>query len=435
MGAGHGQMVPAVLGPMVSGMGPAPALYRLAPDVVNSLAAMAGPPGRMPLVYTGDTSSSLSALRDDLLRTYTGLCSALGEAPRSDLMAGNLPAAAALGLPMPPTGALTGGFGFGLGRMLPPLPGGQLALPAPPLPSQLLTSSAAAPISRLDDLALGSATGLGGGATGMMGLGGGLGIEGVGSGADAPSRMLSAGPGLGGGGGGGGYLGGLRSLSAGTANPYALETMPGLAHRGGAGRSFGSGLPPIPGVGGGAAATQAWPMGRPGGAAYGGAAYGGAYGGAGPQAAYGRTGALGAGGLDGPRVGMVTGLTRPQDPNGDMLGEESALVYPPAGRDFSGAPSAAARGAMWAPGGYGARGQAIDPMDDLKFRAGPKKSVLIEDVTPGGGRIGALPGEGGNLESYLQDFARDRSKPNPLATRGLPPVGGGAAPDRYRMPF
>lgn len=70
-----------------------------------------------------------------------------------------------------------------------------------------------------------------------------------------------------------------------------------------------------------------------------------------------------------------------QDPGSDFLGEESALVYPPAGRSFGGGPSAAARTALGAGFGGGGGGGLIDPMDDFRFRGGgARKAITVEQL-------------------------------------------------------
>ncbi len=79
--------------------------------------------------------------------------------------------------------------------------------------------------------------------------------------------------------------------------------------------------------------------------------------------------------------------THAQDPESSFLGEESALVFPPAGRTFGGAPSAGARAGM----GVGAGGHlpphlAIDPMDDLRYPRGAaarSKHIQIESLGKG----------------------------------------------------
>jgi hypothetical protein len=188
--------------------------------------------------------------------SYRALCAALGEPERADIVGGYLPAAAALGLPLP--APPVGGVGGGLQR-LPALPGA--------------SSSITAPLALMGSP--GDAAGSGAGAIDDRG------IESVGSGADAPVRMLGA----------------HRSLSAGPGNPYAMQHVPSLAHLGGAARAgaLGSGLG-LPPIGGGLQQQQQlWPLGRPQWPHLGGGG-----------------GALQGSALDGPRVSVMSGFSRPQ---------------------------------------------------------------------------------------------------------------------------
>eukprot|EP00198_Chlamydomonas_reinhardtii_P005394 XP_001694730.1 predicted protein [Chlamydomonas reinhardtii] len=121
------------------------------------------------------------------------------------------------------------------------------------------------------------------------------------------------------------------------------------------------------------------------------------------------------------------------DPGSDFLGEESALVYPPAGRSFGGGPSAAARTALGAGFGGGGGGGLIDPMDDFRFRGGgARKAITVEqldnldNLVPGRSRL-HHGGGGEQLDRYLQDYARDRAKPPSLQA-----IMSGS---RFYMPF
>ncbi|KAG2434426.1 hypothetical protein HYH02_012256 [Chlamydomonas schloesseri] len=332
---------------------------------------------------------------------YRALCAALGDPERADIVGGYLPAAAALGLPLP--APPVGGVGGGLQR-LPPLPGTSGAIIAPLAlmgsPGNAAGLGAGADASNAAAVApagAGSSSPAGGGT--MLLAGNGSGIESVGSGADAPARMLRA----------------HRALSAGPGNPYAMQHLPSLAHMGGAARAgmLGPdfGLPPL--GGGLQQQQQMWPLGRPGGV--------GALQGGGSMAA-----------LNGPRVSVMSGFARPQDPGSDFLGEESALVYPPAGHSFGGGPSAAARAALIA-GGYSNSGGLIDPMDDFRFRGGGQRKAITVDqldnldiIFPGRSRQ-QHGGGGEQLDRYLQDYARDRAKPPSL--QAIMPG------NRFNMPF
>ncbi|KAG2423939.1 hypothetical protein HXX76_014880 [Chlamydomonas incerta] len=374
---------------------------------------MAGPPQRQPLVYSGDAMNSLNALRQDMTASYRALCAALGEPERADLVGGYLPAAAALGLPLP--APPVGGIGGGLQR-LPPLPGASSGITAP---LAIMSSprdaagAGAGPDAGEANYAAASGAGLGvAGLGGMMLAGDAGGIESVGSGADAPARMLGA----------------HRSMSAGAGNPYAMQNVPSLAHLGGAARAgalgSGFGLPPI--GGGMQQQQQMWPLGRPSWPHLGGAGGGGALQGIGIGGGGG--GSMAA--LNGPRVSVMSGFSRPQDVGSDFLGEESALVYPPAGRSFGGGPSAAARAAL-GPGIGG--GGLIDPMDDFRFRGGgPRKAITVDQLddldslVPG--RLRLQHGSSGEqLDRYLQDYARDRAK--------APSMQALMSGNRFNMPF
>ncbi|GLC52185.1 hypothetical protein PLESTB_000592700 [Pleodorina starrii] len=385
-----GAVAPVPMGPTSMGVGQAMvlgAVQRLPPPVAGTLSVLAGPGNRQPLLYTGDATGSLDTLRQDVAASYRAICSVLGQPERADLLSGNLPAAAALGLPIPQV------LGAPPAPRLPPLAGGAagplLGLPPPPPPPQ--------PGQPVSVVAPGHAAG------GVaMGLGPSVGIEGVGSGADTPARMLTtAGSSLTAGGrliaGAGSDLGvpimgALRSLSAGHSGAWA-------------------GLPPL-GLGRGF--DRNWPLGRPsmgaGSAMGGGSAVGGGSGGGG----------------GGPRIAMLSGFSRPQDPGSDFLGEESAVVYPPPGRSFGGGASASARAALG--GGPGlARGQAIDGMDDFRFRSEGRKHIKIEDLDDPSRAIPRFrrDDEGQKLESFLKEYARDSGKPKVES----------AASSRYRMPF
>ncbi|GFR53159.1 hypothetical protein Agub_g15881 [Astrephomene gubernaculifera] len=371
---------------------------RLQPGVAEALAALGGPSNRPPLVYTGDAAASLAALRQDITSTYHSLCRVVGEAPRADLLSGALPAAAALGvnLPMPPPSSAP--VLPALGR-LPGIPAGggrgvHQPLLLPPPPTGLPSSSQ---VHSEGGMAMGA------------GLGSVLGIESVGSGAAVPLRSSGGSSNSSSGGGAlrtlnlAGHVGGLRSLSAGHVSPYALQ-QPQL------GSPWRSGA--------GAGGQQGWPLGRP----------------SAPLLA--GQGAVTARG--GPRVTALSGFSRPQDTASDFLGEESALVYPPPGRSFGGGVGSAARGAGAGRWGFrgggggsapGATAALIDPMDDLRFRSGSSKAIAADPLEglPALGAPGRRP-EGDQLESFLRDFARERSKP-------LPGESADGKANRYRMPF
>ncbi|GIL96693.1 hypothetical protein Vretimale_2452 [Volvox reticuliferus] len=317
------QAVSVILVPRPKSLG----LPRLPPTTAGPLSALSGPADRQPLLYTGDAFSSLTTLRQDILSSYREICGALGEPQRSDLVNGSLPPAAALGLPLPPAlgpaavrlPALPGESGFpSAPLLLPPAPSGQVAALGPPGQAGALA----------------------------MGLGPDIGIEAVGSGADAGARIITpvgiswgaigrlpAGAGVK---SSNSVMGAMRSLSAGHAGPSAAD-----------------GLPPL---------GNHWPLGRP------------SVSSLNSNAGKGRGGSGG-----GPRVAMLSGFSRPQDPESEFLGEESAVVYPPVGRSFSGGTSAAARAVSVGARGLGP-GQMIDAMDDFRFRGGRSKHIKIEDL-------------------------------------------------------
>lgn len=290
---GPGALVPMPGGMMMPYMPislqPQNALQRLPHPVKHALIAMAGPPQRQPLVYSGDAVNSLSALRQDMTSSYRALCAALGEPERADLIGGYLPAAAALGLPLP--APPVGGVGGGLQR-LPPLPGASSGTLAPlALMGSPRDADGPGPSPEASEATGAAAAGAGLGPVGMGGMllaGDAGGIESVGSGADAPARMLGA----------------HRSLSAGPANPYSMQHVPSLAHMGGAARggalASGFGLPPI--GGGLQQQPQLWPLGRPSWPHLGAGGGGGALQGSG--------GSMAA--LNGPRVSIMSGFSRPQ---------------------------------------------------------------------------------------------------------------------------
>ncbi|GLI69520.1 hypothetical protein VaNZ11_014160 [Volvox africanus] len=355
-------------------------LPRLNPTTAGPLYALSGPADRQPLLYTGDASYSLAALRQDIVTSYRAICGALGEPERSDIVNGSLPPAAALGLPLPPAlgaavrlPALPGESGFPPAPLLlPPAPSGKVAAPGPPGQSVALA----------------------------MGLGPDIGIEAVGSGADAGARILTpvgvswgaisrlpAGAGVRS--GGNSVMGAMRSLSAGHAIPSAADGLPPLAPGRGAGNH--------------------WPLGRPSVSRF-----------------FGNAGKGRADSSGGPRVAMISGLSQPEDPESQFLGEDSAVVYPPVGRSFSGGTSVAARAAAVGAGDLGP-GQMIDAMEDFRFRSGRSKHIQIEDLDNPSRLIpGFRRNENMQLEVFLKEYARDRSNLRP----GL--KGGGA---RYRMPF
>jgi hypothetical protein len=219
-------------------------------------------------MYTGDTDGSLAALRQDVVSSYRAICNALGEPQRTDLVNGSLPAAAALGLALPaalPTARLPPLLG-GPGLSMAPL----LLLGPPPPPGA--APSAASP---------------GQNGSVAMGLGPSLGIEAVGSGADAPARLLSEGASSS---AAGPRLAGSSSSGATPGNgSWALM---------GAGRSLSAGHAGLPPLGSGRGADRHWPMGRPGGYGSGRAALGGRFG--------------SGGGGDGARITMLSGFRRPQ---------------------------------------------------------------------------------------------------------------------------
>ncbi|GIL48107.1 hypothetical protein Vafri_4804 [Volvox africanus] len=378
-----GAVAPSEAGPIMLVSRPKSlGLPRLNPTTAGPIYALSGPADRQSLLYTGDASSSLAALRQDIFTSYRAICSALGEPERSDLVNGSLSPAAALGLPLPPAlgaavrrPALPGESGFpSAPLLLPPAPSGRLAAPRPPGQSGALA----------------------------MGLGPDIGIEAVGSGADAGARILTpvgvswgaisrlpAGAGVR---SSNSVMGAMRSLSAGHAiHPSAADGLPPLAPGRGAGNH--------------------WPLGRPSVSSFSG------------NAGKGRAGSSG-----GPRVAMLSGLSQPQDPDSEFLGEESAVVYPPVGRSFSGGTSVAARVASVGAGaGDLGPGQMIDAMDDFRFRGGRSKHIQIEDLDNPSRLIpGFRRNDNMQLEVFLKEYARDRS--NPKADL----IGGGA---RYRMPF
>ncbi|EFJ46716.1 hypothetical protein VOLCADRAFT_105378 [Volvox carteri f. nagariensis] len=342
----------------------------LPPAVAGPLSALAGAPDRPPLIYTGDTASSLAALRQDIASSYRAICGALGEPVRSDLVSATPHTASALGLHMP------------LAARLPLLAGGSSLVPAPVRLPPVPPGQAAAPVSPTAGVA--------------TELGTSIGIEGVGSGGDAPARVLATGASRTGAGSRfptgavagprNPMMGALRSLSAGHAGMTAAPGLPPLAP--------------------GRQADGHWPMGRP------------------APGSFSSRGS-GSGGIgDGPRVAMLSGLTRPQDPSSDFLGEESAVVYPPAGRSFGGGASSTAQ-AVLGTAGLGP-GQMIDAMDDFRFRGGGNKHIKIEDLDDPSRLVPSFRrNDDMQLELFLKEYARDRSKPRPVQ-RGN---------SRFHMPF
>ncbi len=224
-------------------------------------------------MYTGDAAASLAALREDTLSSYRAVCRALGEQERTDIVSGALPAAAALGINLP-NPAL-----HSTPLALPPAGGAAVGsiMRLPPISS-----------GRGSALALPPSGGLGGKG---LGLGLGLGLQ---SPAEAATAALGPGGAYGGGtllgsglsgrGGGGGLLDGVGSY--------------GGAHGGGVAMGLGQEVG-IEAVGSGAAAPGVYRSLSAGSSPYG------------LQAGSGHSGA--AGGLaDGPRVGMLSGLGKPQ---------------------------------------------------------------------------------------------------------------------------